>query len=305
MPAKHILDYYATPGDMTSPGPYAALVTELPDDPVALIHAVPGLIIHEYLAGNYGFEVPNERKLESHLRPVEQMLGRIVALDPSPLSTARPPEKRLVGICRHFEVLLATFLRAKHIPARVRRGFGTYFDPRMAVDHEITEYWDAGQSRWVRVDAQLDEVQRRVLKIDFDRLSVPVDRFVIPAVAWQDCRAGKADPAWFGIFELKGLWFIASNLVREVAWLNKREMLPWDVWGAMPKQDQTLSNDELAFFDRLATLTRDPDAGFDELRTLYDTDARLHVPDQVYNATLDRVDDVGHDVATAHASAAR
>jgi len=73
----------------------------------------------------------------------------------------------------------------------------------------------------------------------------------------------------------------------------------------MPKQDQTLSNDELAFFDRLATLTRDPDAGFDELRTLYDTDARLHVPDQVYNATLDRVDDVGHDVATAHASAAR
>ena len=305
MPAKRILDYYAAPAETTSPGSYAPLLTELPSDPVALIHTVPGLIIHEYLADQYGFDVPNERKSESHLRLVEQMLARIVALDPLPLSDARPPDKRLVGICRHFEVLLVTFLRANHIPARVRRGFGTYFDPRMAVDHEITEYWDAKRSRWVRVDAQLDEVQRRVLKIDFDPLAVPEDRFIIPAIAWQDCRAGRADPSKFGIFELNGLWFIAANLVREIAWLNKREMLPWDVWGAMPKQGQTLAKEELGFFDRLATLTRDPDAGFDEIRRLYDTDPRVRVPDRVYNATLDRIDDVSQDVAAVHATAGR
>lgn len=292
IPAPHVLDFYATPAGITSPGKFSALVDELPSDPLSLIHAVPGLVIHEYLASNYGLTVPNERKSESHIRPVEQMLGHIVALDPSPLSDTRPPEKRLVGICRHFEVLLVTFLRGKQIPARIRRGFGTYFDPRMSVDHEITEYWNAEAAHWVRVDAQLDEVQRRVLQIDFDPLEVPTDRFIIPAVAWQDCRSGRADPKTFGIFEMSGLWFIASNLVREVAWLNKREMLPWDVWGAMPKPEQTLGEKDLVFFDRLAALTRDPDASFDELRTLYETDDRIRVPGRVFNATLNREETV-------------
>ena len=288
MPSQQILDFYATPGPITSPGRFAELVHELPNDPEALIRAVPGLVIHEYLADHYGAPVPNERKTESHLRPVEALLARIAGLDPAPLSDARPPALRLVGVCRHFEVLLTTFLRAKHVPARVRRGFGTYFDKRMAVDHELTEYWSEPRSRWVRVDAQLDEVQRDVLGIDFDPLDVPEYRFIIPAVAWQDCRAGRADASKFGIFEMRGLWFIASNLIREVAWLNKHEMLPWDVWGGMPKPDDTLGADELAFFDHLADLTRDPDAGFDELRSRYETDERLRVPARVFNATLNR-----------------
>ena len=288
-PSKRALDFYASAGDMTSPGQFAALVAELPDDAVSLIHEIPGLVIHEYLAETYDFRVPNERRRESHLRRVEQMLARIVALDPSPLTTERPPATRLVGICRHFEVLLVTFLRAKQIPSRVRRGFGTYFDPNMAVDHEITEFWSESDGRWVRVDAQLDAVQQRVLEIDFNPLEVPADRFIIPAVAWQDCRAGRIDPDKFGIFDLKGLWFVASNLIRDVAWLNKHEMLPWDVWGAMPKQDEPLNDEAIEFFDRLADLTRDPDAHFDELRALYDTDDRVRVPARVFNANLNRV----------------
>ena len=154
MPSPQILAFYATPAPITAPGRYAKLVDELPNDPEALNRAVPGVVIHEYLADHYGAPVPNERKAESHLRPVEALLARIAALDPAPLSDARPPAKRLVGVCRHFEVLLTTFLRAKRIPARVRRGFGTYFDTRMAVDHELTEYWSEPRSRWVRVDAK-------------------------------------------------------------------------------------------------------------------------------------------------------
>lgn len=65
-------------------------------------------------------------------------------------------------------------------------------------------------------------------------------------------------------------------------------MLPWDVWGGMPKQDDTLGADELTFFDHPADVTRDPDAGFDELRSLYETDERLRVPARVFNATLNR-----------------
>jgi hypothetical protein len=56
----------------------------------------------------------------------------------------------------------------------------------------------------------------------------------------------------------------------------------------MPRPDQSLSDDELGFFDRLAVLTRAADASFDELRRLYQGDERLRVPDTVFNALLNR-----------------
>ena len=84
---------------------------------------------------------------------------------------------------------------------------------------------------------------------------------------------------------MHGLWFIAGNVIRDLAALNNREMLPWDVWGAMSLTDDGL---DLALFDRLATLTRDPDAHVDELRALYAKDPRLTVPATVFNAVLNR-----------------
>ena len=290
-PPQRVLDFYATPARMTSAGRHSALVASLPDDPIALVRTVQGLAIHEFLASAYDVRLPEERRGESQVRDAERILDRVLELDARALTVPRPPEKRVVGICRHFEVLLVTMLRAKGIPARARHGFGAYFDPRMLVDHEITEYWNATESRWVRVDPQLDDVQSRFLHITFDPFEVPSDQFVIPAEAWSRCRAGSADPETFGIFHMHGLWFIAANLIREVAWLNKHEMLPWDVWGAMPWPGDTLEDaDRLAFFDHLAELTRDPDASFDEIRELYDHDDRIHVPGRVHNATLNRED---------------
>ncbi|MGN1289765.1 MAG: transglutaminase domain-containing protein, partial [Bradyrhizobium sp.] len=67
-----------------------------------------------------------------------------------------------------------------------------------------------------------------------------------------------------------------------------REMLPWDVWRAMRMQDSEL---DLAFFDRLATVSREPDAHVDALGAL-DRDERVRVPAAVFNAVLDCVQDV-------------
>jgi hypothetical protein len=66
------------------------------------------------------------------------------------------------------------------------------------------------------------------------------------------------------------------------------EMLPWDVWGAMPGPERPLQPDSAAFLDRLAALTRAPDATFAELRALYEGDGRLRVPATVRNAVLNR-----------------
>jgi hypothetical protein len=81
---------------------------------------------------------------------------------------------------------------------------------------------------------------------------------------------------------------VAGNLLRDAAALNNVEMLPWDVWGAMPGPDEPLPQDQLALFDRLAALTHGPDAAFAELRALYEGDERLRVPPTVRNAALNR-----------------
>jgi hypothetical protein len=285
---QQILDFYTQPATMTSGRGHTSLFDELPDDVAALSRVVQGLLLHEHLAAPaYGVELSDERKGEAHIRPVEQMLDRLLAYDSRPLSAARPLSERLVGNCRHFTLLLVTLLRVKGVPARARCGFGAYFQPGHFVDHWVGEYWNNAGGRWVRVDAQLDQVQRTMFEADFDVLDVPHDRFIIAGDAWAHCRAGQADPSKFGIFDMNGLWFIAGNVVRDAAALNNMEMLPWDVWGPMPAPGEPLTADQLAFFDRLAALTRTPDASFAELRTLYESDG-LHVPATVFNAVLNR-----------------
>jgi hypothetical protein len=88
--------------------------------------------------------------------------------------------------------------------------------------------------------------------------------------------------------EMHGLWFIAGNLVRDVAALNNMELLPWDDWGAMPAPDEPLDDGLLAFLDELAALTRGLDATWAELRARYESDERLKVPATVFNAVAGR-----------------
>ena len=63
-------------------------------------------------------------------------------------------------------------------------------------------------------------------------------------------------------------------------------MLPWDVWGAQPRQGESLNDDQLAFFDQLAALTREPDTSFEELHKLFESDNRLRAPPIIFNSLL-------------------
>ena len=292
---QQLLDFYSRPGGMTSAGKFASLLAALPNDVAAIVRIVQGLGIYDVVAPDfYGFNIPDQRKNEIHLRPLEEMLNHLLAIDNQPLTVARPVEKRLVSRCRNFVLLLLSTLRAKGIPARARCGFGAYFNPGYFEDHWVCEYWDAAVKRWILVDTQLDEVWQEKLKIDFDILDVPRDRFLVAGDAWAQCRAVEADPSKFGIsfVNLRGLWFVAGDLVRDVAALNKMEMLPWDVWGAQPKPDEQLNDEQLEFFDKLAALSRDPDASFDELRKLYTEDNNLRVPANVFNSLLNRAETI-------------
>jgi hypothetical protein len=137
-------------------------------------------------------------------------------------------------------------------------------------------------------------VWRARLGIDFDVLDVPHEQFLVAADAWQACRTSGANDQLFGISfaHLFGLWFIAGSLIRDLAALNKVEMLPWDVWGAQPVPNAQLDEGQRAFFDQLSAMARDPDSSFEDLRRTYEDNAGVRVPEAVYNSLLERLEPV-------------
>ncbi len=276
-------DYYTTHSPITVPDGQAALLDGLPASVDELRCVVQGLLLHVFWAERYGVKLSPERQDEVQLRWVSRQLARIVELDPRPMPEARPPERRLVGNCRDFSVLLAALLRHTGTPARARCGFGRYFLPNHYEDHWVCEVWNAAQGRWALVDAQLDALQCQAMGITFDPLDVPRDQFITGGLAWQMCRAGQADPETFGFRDMHGLWFVRGDFVRDVAALNKMELLPWDVWGLMERRDDELDANDLALLDHLANLTAGDVPNVDEVRRLYEANAGWRVPPIIHS----------------------
>lgn len=272
-----MLTYYTQPGPTTEPGPYAHLFDGLPTDIPSLVKTLQGMMVHIFWAGSYGLELTDERKAEVNLRTVEKKLARILELDDQPLTEARSHDRKLVGNCRDFSVMMAAILRHQGVPARARCGFGTYFIPGHYEDHWVVEYWNAAQSRWVLVDAQLDALMQDALKLDFDPLDTPRNRFIVGGDAWQLCRRGEANPDDFGIFEWHGLEFVRGDLLRDFLAFSKVEILPWDGgWGYLIELSPEQVEPVYALMDRVAALTLADD--FAAIRALYEEDASFHPP---------------------------
>jgi hypothetical protein len=271
------LTYFARYGRITDPGPYANLYAGLPSDVASLVEVVQGLIVHVFWAERYGLKLSDERNAEVQLRSMQRRLRRTLELDSRPLTIPRANEQKIVGNCRDFSVTLASMLQSEGIPARPRCGFGAYFMPNHYEDHWVCEYWNQAQQRWVLVDAQLDELQRNVLNTPFNTLDVPRDQFIVGGAAWKNCRSGQADPNQFGIFDMHGIDFVKGDFIRDLAALNKVELLPWDCWGMILIDHASLPPDDLSMLDRLADLTCTDVPDFNSVRQLYDSDPRLRV----------------------------
>jgi hypothetical protein len=265
---------------MTSGGRHQPALRELPASVPELMAAVQGLLIHRDLTWMYDVPRTPAHDDTSNLRSVERILDRLLA-DGRPLTQARPPAERVGATCRDFTVLTVAALRAHGVPARARCGFGGYFPGDTMEDHWVAEYW-AG--RWLLADAQLDDRHRAEWGFEFDTADVPRDAFVVAGQAWRRCRSGADDPGRYGLTALNefGDWWIAANLVRDVAALAERELLPWDVWGAMPEPEDEITPDLVALFDELAARTADPDTAA-TARAVHDRDERVRVPATVRN----------------------
>ena len=270
--------YYSTQSCISDPGKYSSLLDDLPSDIAELVNIIQGLVLYLHWTEKYGVVPSNTQKEEANLRFVTKQLDLINNSDKRALIVTRPVEGRILGTCRDYSVFLCSLLRHQGIPARARCGFGTYFTPGQYEDHWITEYWKTAENRWVMVDAQLDLLQLETLGIKFDPLDIPPGQFITGGKAWQMCRAGQSDPNKFGIFNMHGLWFIRGNLVRDVASLNKIELLPWDCWALSTGDDGDLTEEDFLLLDRAAQLSLPENFSFPELRSIYQTNKGFTVP---------------------------
>ncbi|MBN1666167.1 MAG: hypothetical protein JW862_03740, partial [Anaerolineales bacterium] len=271
-------DYYQTHSIITEPGPYASLLDGLPDDLPGLVEAIQGQLLHRNAASLYQVTLTRESRAEQRLRTMQQRLERIQALDPAPLRVARPPQERQVGMCRDFAVFLVCLLRHKGIPARMRVGFAEYLnsDNDFKGDHWITEYWHAGQGRWILVDPDVGGLPRERLPIraDCDLFDLRPERdFYVAGSAWQLARAGRISPL---LFRYNGRWkgfpCIRGNLLHDFQALNKLELGLFDYWDELSTKPETsLTVDDKAVLDQVADLTIEPDANFNALQTYFES----------------------------------
>ncbi len=266
--------YYVSQSRITDPKQYAHLYEEVPHDIEGISKVVQGLVLH-YFGDKWQYNYPPERMVEIDTRYVPAMIHRLLEMDARAISEPRTPDTRIVGCCRDFTALAVSMLRHAGIPARSRHGFADYFEKGYYIDHVVVEFWN-GQA-WQLCDSEIAQQY-----FDFNVIDVPRDRFIVAGQAWQMCRAGKADPDLFGlgsVAPIKGWSFIRTRMLEDLAALNKIELLCWDTWAYDGEQDQ-LSEADLALLDHLAEVTQQGDAGFAEVRRLFNEDERLRLPEQ-------------------------
>ncbi len=249
------LSYFATQSAFTDPGDYGSLFADLPKTIPEICQVIQGVFL-DYRE-RYKYPIVNERLLDTNSRYVKAVLKAVLALDKSPLTTARPEENRFTATCSDYANLFCSILRYQGVPARKRVGF---------VDcnsWEIVEYWDG--SAWKQIDPS----------------GLTEGTFVSAAEAWQACRSGKTDPAPFAgdsNAKLKGMDILRTNLMLDLAAMMKAELLNWDRYGWMMRPLEDFSDKAWEILDKAAELLLAADQDLDAVSALYEAQEGLQVP---------------------------
>jgi|688.fasta_scaffold220920_2 hypothetical protein len=285
-----ILEHFKQFSTFTNPGLYAAkLRDELPDDIREIGLLVRANIIHRVTLANgntgvnsdnqYGdmTKVPWWRQPEDDVLPTASaMLAELYHRDQRGFVRDRSEDKRLILTCRFVAILMASILKSKGLPARVRSGFESYAPPRPGVscDHWITQYWKANESRWITIDADCCRCG-----MDFDPFDIPKNKFDWSAETWLNSRRGKSNPKRFwnaggydGLMPISWELFYDFHCImnNEIIYLHSPDQLH-------PGKFDKLSEIELQEIDAIAELMLDPDNNFEALQSIYDTNRKFRL----------------------------
>lgn len=168
-----ILNHYLKFGQYTNPGAYRDMLSsDLPDDIKEIGLRVRKSLIHRttLAAGNTGTNadlkygdmtaIPWYRQPEDDVFvTAAAMLAELYRRDSRGLVLDRAPADKLVLTCRFAAILMASILKSKGIPTRVRSGNAAYWGNRdepddCSGDHWINQYWNEKEGRWVTIDVE-------------------------------------------------------------------------------------------------------------------------------------------------------
>ena len=188
---------------------------ELPGEPPAIPNALENFVIHHAIARHMGLDVPAAAEADRNLRTVARLIEAVVGRDARPLTEHRAISNYLYGTCHDFALLAAGTLREHGVPARLRVGYASYFNPDKWEDHWVCEY--RTDDRWSLLDAQLGPIARDGFKIGFPVADAPSAGWRSAASIWQAIRAGAVDENQRGVSfaGIQGRWFVASAVLRD------------------------------------------------------------------------------------------
>jgi len=261
------LDFYRQYSSFTDPGEYKYLYKNLPDSLPELCSLIRSQFINfAWELDMYREQIPEERWNESLKYPtVKSVLEGLLSYDSSGLVKDRKPEDRLVLGCRDNVILLASILKYRGIPARVRCGHATYLIPGFHASHTICEVWNENDKRWMLVDPSTNMV-------DFSR-----EKFDFSYDAWLKLQKKEIDPNLFGFpGKYTGLVSIVGKVCTDLASILGTE---YTIYQYAPILDYAFQNNNQLTSNHIETLNR-----ICELMKSIDTD-NLSKLNEIYNNT--------------------
>lgn len=282
----NLLEYYSKHGIMSDITSQKSMVTDLPKTVEGIVKVVQNLILHEHWVQHYGVTLDEDKGQAPWIRSVNDKLVYLSKKGYTHVSDDLGHESKIIGICRDFTLLAVALCREVGMPARARCGFATYFEEGHYIDHWVLEVWNQETEKWTYVDAQLDPIQERLLKITFNPLDLKDGLFVTGAEAWELCRRGRLDPDLFGIYQWWGYDYLVCNLLLDANALLKVPMQPWDGWeGYKTLPTEQWSQEDYKIMDTLAGLVQHVDEDFQGLYTYVKGHDTLKVPDDLSQVT--------------------
>jgi len=289
---KKILNHYLEFGTFTNPGCYKKFLQNLPDD----IRELGKLVNHQLIdrvtlkEGNTGINKDKRYgdmgkyswyrlKCEDDVFPtVVSMIAELLRLDDRGFLTDRKVEDKIIVTCRFVAILMASILKSKDIPCRVRSGFAPYFSflgLEGSWDHWLCQYWDKNQKGWVtfNADGLFSEDE-----FGFDPSCIPKNKFDWAADTWLGIREGKLDANDFiNAGGFKGLMPVLWALFYDFHSLMNNEILYMQTPCYIANKFDKLTEKDFEEIDELAELMVEPDKCFDELVEIWSTKKKFRI----------------------------
>jgi formylglycine-generating enzyme len=268
-----VLNFYRQYSSFTDPGEYAYLYKNLPDSLPELCSLIKSQSVHPFAElPQYRDRIPEERWNEwlTMYPTVQSILKGLQSYDSRGFVKDRKVENRLILSCRENAILLASILKYRGIPARVRAGHAAYLEAGLHLSHAICEVWNERKKRWMLVDPSTGMVDFRREEFDFSN------------DVWLKLRKGELNPEiYIAPPNYRGLVSIVGKISPDLSSLLGTEFTLTQYAPMMEhvfKNNNQLPKEQTEILDKISGLMKSIDAdNLSKLQDIYNNTPEIQI----------------------------